>query len=296
MSGKGSGGMGIWQETRNVEKGREAAQRAFMKKRREEENANRGAPKDDAAQGIRLVGLKAKMIRDRKVYNDLESETSLVPCPADPSTMIDRFDGRAMLDIIPPETEENQEQRTELSRSDQALESLLSFERYRDIVRAYRTGVEEEARIRAAAADFDIYLSRVRNEELELAKKKSGGELLPPKPKQQDADASKFHFDFATGANAIAVPVKPRAQCPTKPQSAKMLDAQLPANHHRADTPILQPSQKQSTSRLFIPSTRLLICDSTLQALDPNPCIQNLIFQNAAGGCGGSLGRVWACR
>lgn len=244
MSGKGSGGMGIWQETRNVEKGREAAQRAFMKKRREEENANRGAPKDDAAQGIRLVGLKAKMTKDRKAYNDLESETSLVPCPVDPSTMIDRFDGRAVLDIIPPETEENQEQRTELSRSDQALESLLSFERYRDIVRAYRTGVEEEARIRAAAADFDIYLSRVRNEELELAKKKSGGELLPPKPKQQDAgDASKFHFDFATGANAIAVPVRPRAspkpdETPKVPNCSTRAMPESPS----PDSPIPQPS------------------------------------------------------
>lgn len=37
------------------------------------------------------------------------------------------------------------------------------------------------------------------------AKKKSGGDALPPKPKPQQASGSGFHFDFATGANAIAV-------------------------------------------------------------------------------------------
>ena len=51
---------------------------------------------------VRLVGRKAKIIR-APAHTDIELQTwqSLVPCPAEQSTLIDRFDGRALIDPIP---------------------------------------------------------------------------------------------------------------------------------------------------------------------------------------------------
>ena len=51
---------------------------------------------------VRLVGRKAKIVR-APAQTDIELQTvqSLVPCPAEQSTLIDRFDGRALIDPIP---------------------------------------------------------------------------------------------------------------------------------------------------------------------------------------------------
>jgi hypothetical protein len=51
---------------------------------------------------VRLVGRKAKIFRPPS-QTDIELQTvqSLVPCPAEQCTLIDRFDGRALIDPIP---------------------------------------------------------------------------------------------------------------------------------------------------------------------------------------------------
>lgn len=46
-----------------------------------------------------------------------------------------RFDGRALMDHVP---EEGSHKVKELTKAEQAMESVLCYERYRDLVRAYR--------------------------------------------------------------------------------------------------------------------------------------------------------------
>mmetsp|Transcript_10206 Transcript_10206/g.29282 ORF Transcript_10206/g.29282 Transcript_10206/m.29282 type:complete len:106 (-) Transcript_10206:233-550(-) len=49
----------------------------------------------DCSHEIRIQGTRARMVRDPVMYRSLNSESHLVPCPAEPSTLIDRLSPRA---------------------------------------------------------------------------------------------------------------------------------------------------------------------------------------------------------
>ena len=95
-----------------------------------------------SAPAIRLQGKKVKMHAHNGRFQTDRDSASLVPCPAEPPTLIDRFDGRALIDPIPPggwtgngDGEDWGESTARVggqmppSRKERAEESFLSFER-----------------------------------------------------------------------------------------------------------------------------------------------------------------------
>merc|ERR1711955_176978 len=69
-----------------------------------------------------------------------ESPQSMMPWQGDTTNMIDRFDVRAHLDIIPPEKPNP----VELSKSEENEERKANYERYRILVENECAGLSEE--------------------------------------------------------------------------------------------------------------------------------------------------------
>ncbi|KAK6128975.1 hypothetical protein DH2020_037282 [Rehmannia glutinosa] len=146
----------MWHEARRSEKkvhdmmdaARKRAQRRaiYLAKRR-----------GDPQQSIQAVGSRCRIHRDDALYQASEDQQGLIPWNGKQDILIDRFDGRALLDFIrdgssrrfrvPEKTEEEEE-----------LEEFVNFERYRDLIKHRLTdeeglqhvNLEMEAKITAA--------------------------------------------------------------------------------------------------------------------------------------------------
>ncbi|KAL8117623.1 uncharacterized protein LOC141662052 isoform X2 [Apium graveolens] len=128
----------MWHEARRSERkvhdmmdaARKRAQRraVYLAKRR-----------GDPQQSIQVSGSRCRMYRDDGLYQATQDQQGLIPWNGKQDVMIDRFDGRALLDFIrdsdsrrirvPDKTEEEEE-----------LEEFVNFERYRDLIKHRRRG------------------------------------------------------------------------------------------------------------------------------------------------------------
>eukprot|EP00210_Caulerpa_lentillifera_P005207 g4974.t2 len=76
--------------------------------------------------------------RSTEMYNQLENGTGvMVDCGGDPENKIDRYDGRALLDIIP------RAKGGTAPMESTEMQKLISFETYRDLVRLKSLGLNE---------------------------------------------------------------------------------------------------------------------------------------------------------
>ncbi|XAR73986.1 hypothetical protein NMG60_11008131 [Bertholletia excelsa] len=132
----------MWHEARRSERkvhdmmdaARKRAQRraVYLAKRR-----------GDPQQSIQVVGSRCRMYRDDGLYQATQDQQGLIPWNGKQDILIDRFDGRALLDFIrdsstrrfraPVKTEEEEE-----------LEEFVNFERYRDLIKHRRRGFDDE--------------------------------------------------------------------------------------------------------------------------------------------------------
>lgn len=97
----------------------------------------------DPQQSIQAIGSRCRVHRDDALYQATQDEQGLIPWNGKQDVMIDRFDGRALLDFIrdsssrhfrvPEKTEEEEE-----------LEEFVNFERYRDLIKHRRRGFTDE--------------------------------------------------------------------------------------------------------------------------------------------------------
>ncbi|KAL8477177.1 hypothetical protein ACS0TY_029468 [Phlomoides rotata] len=97
----------------------------------------------DPQQSIQAVGSRCRIYRDDALYQATEDQQGLIPWNGKQDVLIDRFDGRALLDFIrdgsskrfrvPEKTEEEEE-----------LEEFVNFERYRDLIKNRRRGFNDE--------------------------------------------------------------------------------------------------------------------------------------------------------
>ena len=135
---------------------------------------------------LRIVGRKAKALRappgtDAQAY----ATKNLVPCPAEPTTLIDRFDGRALIDPIPKGGWEGSgdpqphnlngdwgersggapRAREPPTGRDKAEASLAAFEAYKDLLKYSREGVPEDSAVEMAALKFDTRMEWEREQE-----------------------------------------------------------------------------------------------------------------------------------
>ncbi|KAF4380800.1 hypothetical protein F8388_017154 [Cannabis sativa] len=128
----------MWHEARRSEKkvhdmmdaARKRAQRraVFLAKRR-----------GDPQQSIQVVGTRCRMYRDDGLYQATQDQQGLIPWNGKQDVLIDRFDGRALLDFI-REPGSRHFRAQEKSEEEEELEEFVNFERYRDLIKHRRRG------------------------------------------------------------------------------------------------------------------------------------------------------------
>ncbi|OWM82173.1 hypothetical protein CDL15_Pgr001747 [Punica granatum] len=121
----------MWHEARKSERkvhdlmdaARKRAQRraVFLAKRR-----------GDPQQSIQVIGSRCRMYRDDGLYQATQDQQGLIPWNGKEDILIDRFDGRALLDFI---REPRHGRAKEKSEEEEELEEFVNFERYRDLIK-----------------------------------------------------------------------------------------------------------------------------------------------------------------
>ncbi|KAI8017145.1 CLK4-associating serine/arginine rich protein [Camellia lanceoleosa] len=132
----------MWHEARRSEKkvhdmmdaARKRAQRraVYLAKRR-----------GDPQQSIQILGSRSRMYRDDGLYQATQDQQGLIPWNGKEDIMIDRFDGRALLDYI-RDSSSRRFRAPEKTEEEEELEEFVNFERYRDLIKHQRRGFTDE--------------------------------------------------------------------------------------------------------------------------------------------------------
>lgn len=128
----------MWHEARRSERkvhdlmdgARRRAQRryAYLARRR-----------GDPHQSLQVSGARCRVHRDDSLYQATEDQRGLIPWNGKQDILIDRFDGRALLDFI-RDSSSRSFQTQEKSEEEEELEDFVTFERYRDLIKHRRRG------------------------------------------------------------------------------------------------------------------------------------------------------------
>ncbi|KAK6923033.1 Suppressor of white apricot, N-terminal domain [Dillenia turbinata] len=123
----------MWHEARRSERkvhdmmdaARKRAQRraVFLAKRR-----------GDPLQAIQVIGSRCRVHRDDGLYQASEDQQGLIPWNGKQDILIDRFDGRALLDFI-RDSDCRRFRIQEKTEEEEKLEEFVNFERYRDLIK-----------------------------------------------------------------------------------------------------------------------------------------------------------------
>ncbi|XP_072978069.1 uncharacterized protein [Typha angustifolia] len=132
----------MWHEARRSERkvhdlmdaARKRAQRraAFLAKRR-------GNPQ----QSLQVMGSRCRVHRDDGLYQATQDQQGLIPWNGKQDILIDRFDGRALLDFI-RDSGSRPFRVHEKTEEEEELEEFVNFERYRDLIKHRRRGFNDE--------------------------------------------------------------------------------------------------------------------------------------------------------
>lgn len=134
----------MWHEARRSEKKvheimdaarRRAQKRAiFLAKRRV-----------DPQQTLRIVGTRCRVHHDATIYQATEDQQGLIPWNGKEDNLIDRFDGRALLDMIREySSATHQHLLREKTEEEDELEVMVNFQRYRDLIKQRRRGLSDK--------------------------------------------------------------------------------------------------------------------------------------------------------
>ncbi|XP_018844972.1 CLK4-associating serine/arginine rich protein isoform X1 [Juglans regia] len=132
----------MWHEARRSERkvhdmmdaARKRAQRraVFLAKRR-----------GDPQQSIQALGARSRVYRDDALYQATQDQQGLIPWNGKQEILIDRFDGRALLDFI-RDSGSRHFRVQEKSEEEEEVEEFVNFERYRDLIKHRRRGFTDE--------------------------------------------------------------------------------------------------------------------------------------------------------
>ncbi|GAB2282614.1 hypothetical protein Dimus_017153 [Dionaea muscipula] len=132
----------MWHEARRSERkvhdlmdaARKRAQRraVYLAKRR-----------GDPQQSIQVLGNRCRIHRDDGLYRATEDQQGLIPWNGKQDVLIDRFDGRALLDII-RDFDSRRLRAQDKTEEEEELEEFVNFERYRDLIKHRRRGFSDE--------------------------------------------------------------------------------------------------------------------------------------------------------
>lgn len=136
--------MKMWHEARRQEK-KLRGMMVDYRKRAERRRAFYERMKQDPTQFLRVYGQKYKIHIDPQLSSAGDGKTVMMPWQGDSNNMIDRFDVRAHLDIIPEQPSSSSI--GALMETDPE-ENRLNYERYRTLVMIDYSGASEESYLR----------------------------------------------------------------------------------------------------------------------------------------------------
>ncbi|CAM6085857.1 unnamed protein product [Calypogeia fissa] len=132
----------MWHEARRSEKKVHELMDA-ARKRSERRALFLAKRRGDPHQSLRLVGSRCRMHHDAAIYQATQEQQGLIPWNGKEGNLIDRFDGRALLDVI-REYDPRHRVVREKTDEEEELEELVNFERYRDLIKQRRRGFSDE--------------------------------------------------------------------------------------------------------------------------------------------------------
>ncbi|XP_021642891.2 uncharacterized protein LOC110673681 isoform X2 [Hevea brasiliensis] len=143
----------MWHEARRSERkvhdmmdaARKRAQRraVYLAKRR-----------GDPQQSIQVIGSRYRTYRDDGLYQATQDQQGLIPWNGKQDVLIDRFDGRALLDFI-REAGSRRFRAPEKSEEEEELEEFVNFERYRDLIKHRRRGFTDEGGLQHVTQEME---------------------------------------------------------------------------------------------------------------------------------------------
>ncbi|BAS84562.1 uncharacterized protein [Oryza sativa Japonica Group] len=143
----------MWHEARKSERkvhdlmdaARRRAQRraAYLARRR-----------GDPHQSLQVSGARCRVHRDDALYQATEDQQGLIPWNGKQDVLIDRFDGRALLDFI-RDSSSRPFRVQEKSEEEEELEEFVNFERYRDLIKHRRRGFSDEAGLQHVSQELE---------------------------------------------------------------------------------------------------------------------------------------------
>ncbi|CAK0781024.1 hypothetical protein CVIRNUC_005260 [Coccomyxa viridis] len=101
---------------------------------------------------LRIDGRPCKLIRNQDAYAAAEAREGMLAWNGNADNMIDRFDGRALLDFYKDPDPRKKPEKTD---EELELEELVTFEGFRDLVKLLRLSISEETGI-ALAEDENL--------------------------------------------------------------------------------------------------------------------------------------------
>ncbi|GAB2227341.1 hypothetical protein Droror1_Dr00009159 [Drosera rotundifolia] len=183
----------MWHEARRSERkvhdmmdaARKRAQRraVYLAKRR-----------GDPQQSIQVIGNRCKTHRDDGLYQATEDQQGLIPWNGKQDILIDRFDGRALLDFI-RDSSSHRFRAQEKTEEEEELEEFVNFERYRDLIKHRRRGFSDE--------DSLHHVNQVMEEKASLPFLNRSNQPQPPASKGSYSQVG-FSYDGDSKDEAIS--------------------------------------------------------------------------------------------
>eukprot|EP00238_Polyblepharides_amylifera_P000271 CAMPEP_0196573118 /NCGR_PEP_ID=MMETSP1081-20130531/3066_1 /TAXON_ID=36882 /ORGANISM="Pyramimonas amylifera, Strain CCMP720" /LENGTH=393 /DNA_ID=CAMNT_0041890709 /DNA_START=98 /DNA_END=1275 /DNA_ORIENTATION=- len=149
-----------------------------LKTRAEKFAENNLIPKDPR-QLLRVSGVRVRMHHDINQHAAIEAKEGLIPWNGNSDNLIDRFDGRALLDFYrEPVNRSNRE----LAEEEEELNEKLRFESYRDLIRLLKRKIpESQALAETENREILLHANEEYERNLTSADKNKNGEKNKPR-------------------------------------------------------------------------------------------------------------------
>ncbi|KAG9451000.1 hypothetical protein H6P81_010965 [Aristolochia fimbriata] len=109
----------------------------------------------DPQQSLQVIGSRCRMYRDDGLYQATQDQQGLIPWNGKQDILIDRFDGRALLDFI-RDSNSRHIRSEEKSAEEEELEEFVNFERYRDLIKHRRRGFSDEDGLKHVDQELEV--------------------------------------------------------------------------------------------------------------------------------------------
>ncbi|KAG0059835.1 hypothetical protein BGZ90_004303, partial [Linnemannia elongata] len=165
----------------------------------------------DPTQLLRVSGTATRLVANPESYTFHEDPSSLMPWAGDSNVLIDRFDGRALLDFLPTDAASVVDSGLRPDRDEDGIGNELRFERWHDLADKIRLHITEEQCLLDNEEEWNDLVARHHALIGKVSEKKRDSTV--------EGTASRLSFAFDYGTNA-AQPDSAVGQAPEKELTA----------------------------------------------------------------------------